>query len=56
MNEKQLRKQIRFMISEEKLTEAYTLSSEDLNLIRKVIRNEVAKIFWELYKKRKVWG
>ena len=56
MNERQLRKQIRSMISEEKLNEAYTLSSEDLNLIRRVIRSEVAKIFWDLYKKRKAWG
>jgi len=55
MNEKQLRKEIRSIISEEELNEAYTLSSDDLNLIRRIIRKEVASIFWDLYKKRKTW-
>lgn len=55
MNEKQLRKQIRSIIMEEKLNEAYSLTSDDINLIRSVIRKEVAAIFWDLYKKRKTW-
>ena len=32
------------------------LESEDLARIRKIIRNEIAELFFDLYRKRTVWS
>jgi len=32
------------------------LSNDDLDQIRKVIRSEIAQIFFELYRKKSVWS
>ncbi len=32
------------------------LSKEDVDEIRKVIRSEIAQIFFELYRKKSVWS
>ncbi len=37
-----------------KINEA--LSSDDLDEIRKLIRSEIAQIFFELYRKKSVWS
>ncbi len=32
------------------------LSSDDLDEVRKIIRSELAQIFFELYRKKNVWS
>ena len=39
----------RFLVTEE-------LNESDKDLIRKIIRQEVSAIFFDLFKKRKSWG
>jgi hypothetical protein len=39
----------RFLVTEE-------LNESDKDLIRKIIRQEVSAIFFDLFKKRKTWG
>lgn len=42
------------MRKKRKINEA--LSGDDLDEIRKVIRSEIAQIFFELYRKKSVWS
>ncbi len=42
------------MKKKRKINEA--LSGDDLDEIRKVIRSEIAQIFFELYRKKSVWS
>jgi len=44
-----MKKQKRNIIKEE-------LDSKDLKMIRKIIRSEIAELFFDLYRKRTVWS